>query len=350
MQRLDDIKKQRIIDNAVRIGLAGRKSSGAWKKQLIAAAAAVIIGLPVLGLTFPALAEQIPVIGRIFAAFEDVEGERHLAHFLELQELANDVGLLIDLGDAIITIEQSVFDGRMLYFTYTVESDDRLVRNYQIDVRDLGLTIDGKEIPIEGFGVIPRVLQQVSGNKYIGVASIDFDPALGVIDSGEIHFNINLIDNEDIIFGGELTVFEAENFPVSFPIKRVGSDRVVINETLTNDGVEMTITSLLNAPSGLLLHYLYEVPAERNIFDPRTEEIAMSFRMTDNLGNEYYAHGFLEEVGRAGWLRLLDPSHPIFSEEASYLTITPHLIITSRYTIELEERKVILGEISIELP
>jgi len=69
MQRLDEFRKKKVIDKAVELGLEGRKKDVMWKKQLkltgIAAVAILGIGFATL-MTFPALAQHVPIIGEFF--------------------------------------------------------------------------------------------------------------------------------------------------------------------------------------------------------------------------------------------------------------------------------------------
>ena len=343
MQRLDDIKKKKAINYAVEIGMAGRKKSGMWKQQLIAIAAVVMIA----GFTFPAWGQNIPFVGRIFEAFEHPHGG--IVDFGHLQEFATDVNLSGNIGNVEMIIQDVVFDGRKLYFTYTIESSSRSIRNFQIDITDLGLIIDGEEVQANKcWGLRPGALQQVSGNEYMSVATIYFADSLGMIDHGDVHFNVVLIN-------GEGHSFNSGSWSVSFPIERVDTGHTYINEVLADEGIEMLIMSTLNTPSGLVMRYFFEMPVGDNSEFSEAADVTVIFRILDDLENEIEAVGGSEgwldgssALSHADWLvhfGWLDFTgvHP----EARRLVVRPYVFIYDEDDVRI--REVTLGEIEIEI-
>ena len=350
MEKLTDIEKKQMKDFITEQGFAGRQTVGVWKKQLVAVVAVVMIGILAFGFTFPAWGQYLPFVGRIFEVFEHPHGA--IIEFDHLQEFVTEVNLSGSIGNAEVTIQDIVFDGKKLYFTYTIESSRRSIRNTQIDIRNLRLFVDGEDVQADkGWGLRPGSLLKVSENEYISIAVIYFSNFLGVIDNGEVYFDVELTRGSDEIWS------------VSFPIERVDVAHTVLNETFASDGFEMTITSILNAPSGILMHFLYEMPVGYGLDFDVYDNATVIFRILDDLGNEIEAVGSGEgELGRdivtrhAGWLDFTDLMTPSTENgygsaqihpEASQLTIIPYVLIHDGAYVGI--REVILGEIVIEL-
>src|SRR5690606_31775870 len=113
--RLDAIIEQAFFETS-----AAKKKQRRWLAPAVAASvrsAAVLTASPALA-NYMA---QIPVIGNVFAIFS--EEERGL---LEYERFSEDVGLSQTSNGITISIEQAVYDGTKVTFTYTVESDQKL--------------------------------------------------------------------------------------------------------------------------------------------------------------------------------------------------------------------------------
>ena len=366
MQRLDDIKKRRVIDHAVELGMEGRKKSGVRKMHLLSAVAVVFIGFIVYGFTFSAWAQRIPDADGIFELHALLEYEQRgvvwplLGH---LQEFVSEVDLSGELGRSVITIEEVVFDGTRLFFGYTIEGNINSSRSDRIDIENLGFIVDGEEVQCldqsdaGGWGARPSIFHRISNNEYIGVFTIYFDTHFGLVDNGIVHFDV---------------IFDNDSWHVSFPIERIVLEEIVINETFSYDGFEMTVTYLLDTPSGMMMYYegIFPIGYGHDLWiengEVRTSQNAeMTFRVHDNLGNEWYnfqinGGGFQESdlgttiiTGVNGWIgiaadapwadeKMIDP------QNADYLIITPYVRILG--SNERTIREIILGEIRINLP
>lgn len=119
--RLDAIIDESFWETAARPVKAKRRN-----RFMPAVATAVLIaGISVATLSVsPALAQymaQLPVIGNVFSIF--AENEYGLAAF---EQFSEDVGLTETSNGITITIEQAVYDGTKLTFTYKVLSEKPL--------------------------------------------------------------------------------------------------------------------------------------------------------------------------------------------------------------------------------
>ena len=92
-----------------------------WRK--IAAAASISIGLSsaaLFGLSFTSFAQEIPIIGQVFKWFND-DG-----FYENYSEHANALSMTQEDNGISITLNEAVFDGKMLYVTYELLSETDL--------------------------------------------------------------------------------------------------------------------------------------------------------------------------------------------------------------------------------
>ena len=118
--RLDTIIENAFFETSATKGKKQRR----W---LVPAVAAIFFFIGISAATLaasPTLANymaQLPVIGNVFAIFsEEEEG------LLEYERFSEDVGLSQTSNGITISIEQAVYDGTKVTFTYTVASDEDL--------------------------------------------------------------------------------------------------------------------------------------------------------------------------------------------------------------------------------
>ena len=102
MDKLTTFEKQQMKGFIIEQGFEGRKATGRLKKQIIAVAAAVLIGIPAFGFTFPAIAANIPRIFDLFYTDEVFQTDR-------LQEFAQEVNITGEVNRMSISIEEAVF-------------------------------------------------------------------------------------------------------------------------------------------------------------------------------------------------------------------------------------------------
>ncbi|MCL2559629.1 MAG: DUF4179 domain-containing protein [Turicibacter sp.] len=360
MQRLDEVKKQRVIESAVELGMAERvRSSGSWKKQLVAVAAAIVIGLPMFGFAFPSLAQHIPIIRGIFDLVGD--SEYHVVEFTRLQDFAQEVAISGEALGMYVTIEEAVFDGQVLYFAYTIESDRELEEHFYFTIRDLGLRVAGVEVHGDrGWGASPGILERISEHTYVTVGSIYFPTFDEPIENAEVHFRLG-------------------HWHVVFPIESVGGEMTVLQAaTVTYDGFEAAITNAMFSPLSATLHFSFEVAPGYYTYtgwdffaypeEAERREANVWFSIRDDLGNVYdrwESASEHDERRGSGWLRMGE-LHP----DATELIVTANMAITHwqlndwefrwQNTIGVEEFEagggnvemwdVILGEIVIPIP
>jgi len=159
-QFLNDIEEMHAINKIVDLAFEGRRRSANWMRNIAVAVAVVVIGIPTLGYTFPAFAQQIaehvpaieniPIIGGIFAR-RDIHEDEWLE---DMAPYAIAIGQRQEADGVAITLNEAYFNGRDIYLTYHVESERSLDRNAWWFNYDLGqeirVLVDSQEIPTGG--------------------------------------------------------------------------------------------------------------------------------------------------------------------------------------------------------
>jgi len=129
MERLNDIEKKQMKDFIIEKGFEKREKGRTWKKVLVAAAA-IIIGIPILGVTFPALAQHIQIIGGIFERIDLHEENR----FGRLIDYAIPIGETQYADGFSISLIESFFDGEKIYLTFLVEGGRDFVNEGRVTI------------------------------------------------------------------------------------------------------------------------------------------------------------------------------------------------------------------------
>ena len=306
MQRLDDIKKKRVIDSAIEVGMAGRKNSNVWQKRFVAAAAVVMIGIPVLGFTFPALAQHIPIIGGIFGREDLHQQER----FVEMADDVLEIGQTQEQDGFAVTLSEVFIDGGRMYVAYHIESTEgRLLgtENEIADLEDQGLANDelvsfGNDMPIFVSGSEINTSQSI----YETVAedrlskTVIFGVEATEISEGDL-VTAKLI-GVSRPFGG-IGVWDFE-----FGVPAFAGDQFA-NRVIRYNDQEVELHDITLSSSGLTIN--------------TRGEFFLSFIVRDDLGNTLESMG-----GSGGGEDGVAFTHDTFGaphEDASQIIIMPHL-------------------------
>jgi len=399
------------IQSIIKKGLINEEKSN-FRRNVLATAAAIFVSLFALGLVFPGYASQIPLIGGIFELFEtdhrdysplqdvalDVSDEVGITQLPEdnirtyiledgtikivnetdgsvtIMDVVDEAGRSV-ITDGVIpnvinetdgmslTIKEVVFDGQTVYFTYHVETDRALGDDHWFELSRPELWVDGVDLmEYQGFGASPGVLQRISEHNYIAIGSFN----LPVFDENVEYADFN---------------FTIGNWQVGFPIVKIDTEVIEVNETVSNESFEVTILQVLVSEIGGMVFYDYILPLKYDWLgwdfftsSPVPEGVQAEFglRVIDDLGNELDGEmsstGIGDEEGL--WVRgTLTLSEPL-NQEATELIITPFMYVSHWYLGDwrhdgvgsvgeeevianggsVETREVILGEIVVPLP
>ena len=356
MERLNDIEKQQMKEFIIEQGFGDKKKGWAWKKGLVAAVAVVMIGIPIFGATFPALAEQIvqyiPVVRGVFGNVEVHQQER----LVGLDNWATGIGQSLTFDGVTLTLAEVVFDGQIIQISYEVESDRALGERFLISPSYIELIVDGTSILFvdEDYLAEHTWLSEISWSSsvseynYIGV----FEFGAGAVprDADEIEVLFHVSEIRRSIFDGNYTIAEGEwNF--NFELAAISVEMVEVNQTVSTDNFQATIYELALSPVTTRFYFSTLVPRTAA---NGTYTASIDWRIRDDLGNFYqWDTSAATSDGRfsEGW-------HAVegIAEGARYLIITPIGVITEWETMGIDSISSIGSEIielepiTIELP
>jgi len=269
VERLNDIEKKEMKDFIIEQGFEGRKKGWTWEKGLVVAAAVLVIGIPVFGVTFPALAQHIPIIGGIFDRGDLHEADR----YVWLSEYGIPIGETQYTEGFSITLMESFFDGERIYLAFLVEGDRDFVDEGRITFEHSHISIVFDETVITQIGSTPETYPGPDNYSQIVVLSVATPHrSLGDVDVAEVHYNISrLVGYRDRVVAHGSWGFRA-------PIINIGSDHIDVNQTVYYRDIEATVYHVAVSPGGMRMHFSHTEPQ-------------LGWRVMDNLGNEMLGRG-----------------------------------------------------------
>ncbi|MCL2559986.1 MAG: DUF4179 domain-containing protein [Turicibacter sp.] len=330
---LNEVDEKQAIDRIVALGLEGRKRASTWKQRLVIDVAAVVIGLLFFGLTFPALAQHIPLIGGLFERADLHESERMLG----LAEDATVIGEMYVSDGVSVTLSELFFDGDEIYVAFLVESKHAvnnpsfgLVTN-RLD--SVNLIVDGREIAVDE-GIRWRDFVMIDEYSFLMMLMIYpmmteevfFAGGLPETDDIELFLSFSYLMTE-IGYGHHTVAAGPWHFQV--PMEIVERDQLVIDQTISYDGFELiTLTDVTFSPAGMRFNFVVDMD--------RIEQIGKfpRIRVTDEWGNAVVYSGWdLETMdlslaaypadqSQVSVFFITDRAH----EEATQLIVTPVIV------------------------
>jgi len=353
---LNDIEEQQAIDQIVELGFAGRKTSRTWPRNLVAAIAIIVVGIPIFGYTFPALAQHIPIVGGIFARTD--------VHHMDWLESIADYAVVIgevQTSDGIsFTLNEAFFNGREVYLTYLVESEQALNReimwfNYEL-VQEIGVLVDGMEIPTGLVGTdhgMPYI-HWLDDHSFFFILDVPLvqsaSPllyeALSQADQIEVFSNFSAFGtrllraddaaDEDYLWETDTIAQGPWNFRI--PLERSERTRIYVDQRIAQNDYEVGIRSMSITPTRLIIDASVHVPLDAVLFKAGQSSINgdylwgeasqitsvgfIEFNVVDNLGTTLRQIDRMEQhyTGTSGW------GTPYFERvnvDATQVVITP---------------------------
>jgi len=331
---LNDFEEQIAINEIVEKGFAGRKASRIWQWQLTAVVAAIIIGISAFGFTFPALAQHIPIIGGIFARIE-LHGEDRLSSLANYATLVGET----QISDGIsVTLSELFFDGDVVYLTYLVEGDRNIanvgngidhgdgqdalaINDFLFFEGDLApkLIIDDVINPLGELFSTRVEYYPIDDYSFFFIVTIAVSSFYDLTNANHVEISLNL--RELFRLSNDGISIEAQG-PWDFRVSLEPSEyeMIVINQTIHQDGFDVTIHDLVISPARMRIDFSYVAPfiipfssyalelndlvdSNNRVLELTDAEIT-SWVIVDDLGNtmfqshggktilsRYYAHG-----------------------------------------------------------
>ena len=362
MEKLNDIEKKQMKKHIIRKAYAGKKR-GTSRKKIVALAATFLVAIQTFGLTFPALAENIPIIREIFGRV-DLHG---IGRLTDLSDYATLVGEVQYSSDYAITLSESIFDGERIYLTFLIEAEEDIITNGGLVfdfLNNPAILVDGVE---DRFAIIAMDYHPGEDNT-TQIAIVMLTPNVAIDEDSEVEviFNISQLMGMNMDNRFDLTtapfdrlVAEGEwNFRVV--VDNLGRSFVELNQTITQEGYELYFYDLTLSPVGMRINYSLKTPfmvlGEPAVIEEYFESIYVNvfFNLTDNLGREIVRTTGTKSIEHnrvRGNQSFASPN-----QSATHVIVTPVIhvmseMVTSQGTDRMETVEVIqLDPLIIDLP
>lgn len=346
-----DLEKARIKAYVRQHSGTGRANH--TRRRAAWTAAAVILltvgSVGYIGVNHPAYAAELPIVGDIFRFLDN---GRTGAYDL-YQENANEINLTKEDSGIAITLKEAVFDGRTVYYTFEIVSDQAL-GDYPLSGRGTDFQIKGYRGGMTGSEGVEQVIE----GHYIGQANYSIDEQREKVDC---RLDIREIRTED---GGVIK----GKWPFSFTLEAVEQNQQLIGKSVTEEteNLAVIVDSLEQTPMSFSINYTQILP-EKYRDDQGGSGITAEVSARDDLGNVYIGEcqGGRGNVytGETTWRTTFGK----LDERATQLIITPSFYFSSgsgggvainddgtetpleSYSVERESRTVILDDVVIDL-
>lgn len=282
-----------------------RRTPKIWR-NLAAAAVITIASVTAVGLSFPTLASQIPLVSNIFSIFnEDQDG-----FYTEYEEFSTDVSQAQTSNGITIMIDRAVYDGKTITLTYSVETEKDIGQNS--GVNDI-MNVEHES----GAAGTSTALKQVGEGKYVGMitTSPDFDTPQ---DTVKVSWTPRSIDNFD-------TMKEIKgDWNFNFTLTAVKGDMQEVAQSVAAGGIEVQIDAIHYTDVSTVIEYSQTV--DSSVTD-QWEWVTADLLIEDDLGNAYFANGnggFSQNGQDYEWSTTIKP----VDEQASSLIFTPEIVLS----------------------
>lgn len=267
------------VRDAIRRGLHKfdnkRKKKSSLLKISSIAAALLVATVMTLSFSFPSFAEKIPIIGNIFALFEDNEKENIFENY---ENYTAPLGIMRESNGVRFIFTEAVYDGENITVAYTIDSKQDLGNEPFIEMDyDTNPSLHrsawqrNKKIgdnQYAGFIMInlldrnqPDTIQLKWEGQRIGYYDIEVDP----------HNMINPIEGS---WAFEVT------------LDNIGSQKQKFSGLVSKgNGMEVTMTEMTTTPISTSISFIEKVDVKYR--DENLAAVIFDYEVSDDLGNVY---------------------------------------------------------------
>jgi len=330
MERLNDFEKKQMKEVILEKGFTDREVSGvkksSLKKQLMIATAVLMIGTPIFGFTFPAIAQHIPIIGGIFER-EDLHGQERLTR---MSDYATVIGEMQYSDGVSITLSETFFDGQHVYATFLIESEDTIseVHMFDLDLTRIRLVVNNVSFPANSFSHF-YLVDDYTAYFILGLSPSAYDDIREETDEVEVFLDlVHLLDQEAHAISEGRWTFR-------FPAGENLFPALDIAQTVYDEEYEIRLYSGFVSIAGFRINFSHTIPDGINVdsgfdgFEIASENehvwTELEWQIVDNLGNALQLRGGNSSeigTGRTGVAMSFDVPHP----DATQLILTPVIV------------------------
>ncbi|WP_318618306.1 DUF4179 domain-containing protein [Sporosarcina sp. YIM B06819] len=291
------------VKSALKKSISKKNKRRGWKMNVAAAALVVGLSTVTIGLTFPAYAGNIPIIGDIFRFLDNEK----TGLYDNYKEYSTEMNLTQDSNGIKITINDAVFDGETVAITYSIESD-----------RDLGeapstLHLGSADIKGATGAAGSSHVTKVDDYHYVGLDKIT--PFGLTSDMADINWKIRSILRTDT---GEKI---KGNWKFAFSLPAIDSQFQLTNQSVEKNGVTVNIEKVAFTPMSFIVHYNQKATQE---VQDKWHEAYIELEIKDDLGNVYTGEGnggSGKDAYTISWSKTFEKLDP----NATKLIVTPHV-------------------------
>ncbi|MBO9128537.1 DUF4179 domain-containing protein [Bacillus sp. 165] len=282
-----------------------KKKMKGWKKNLVVASVIFGFSVTTFGVTFPAYAGGIPVIGDIFRFLDN--GRTGL--YDNYKEYSSEINMARESNGIKVTINDAVFDGETVSLTYSIESNQDLGDNpiilEHLDIKESkGLAGSSK-------------ISKVGEYNYVGlITASTFN--LNDEDTVNLKWNINSItipEKQTEIKG---------NWNFALSLKAAEHKDQLSDHSAEKHGVKVTIGKISVTPMSFIV-YFNQVISEK--VRNKWHGVDVDVEIKDDLGNRYSGAGNGGSGDSEGYNMSLSKTFEKLDQNATKLIITPHITL-----------------------
>lgn len=346
-----DMFIENTVENAVIKKRKNNKKRGIKYSATIAAGLSIVI---LFCISNPTIASSIPFLGDIYK-YLNKDTEKIYDTYLEY---STPINLTEESNGIKVTIKEAIFDGRILNFTYEIESDRDLGDNPIIGAYSLYpvTTKEGKELKhltenqerLEGNNYIGQFTYKVEEDTEILDVTIDWKNIVTLIEGGGFFSKTGWDDVIEV--DGDIDETIKGQWTFNMKLNAVKNNIMKVNKTIESDLYDFTVEEIAISPVSFNIDY--------NLFVRENKMGKWKFgfldvEIKDDLGNIYQSEEFGGVYSSNGWTGEWS-SNRVFekvNEKASKLIITPK-VSASKWNREIngpESQEKTLDSIEIEL-
>ena len=298
-----EIEKAKV-KRTLKTSINQNRKKKSWKKNLVVAAMIVGLSVPIFGLTFPTYAGSIPVVGDIFRFLDN----GRTGMYDEYKEYSTELNMTEESNGIRITINNVIFDGKTVFLTYSLESEQ--------DLGDSPFLYDSFEIKGATSQTGSSQISKVDNNRYVGLITITGHG--NDENRAKVKWNIKGITmpNQEKELKG--------NWNFAFALEATESNSLSINHSSEKNGVEAKIEKISITPMSVIVYY-DQIVSEKT--QNKWHGVDVDIQITDDLGNSYSGEGNGGTGDGEGYNVSWSKTFEKLDVHATKLIITPHVTL-----------------------
>ncbi|MER2006565.1 MAG: DUF4179 domain-containing protein [Psychrobacillus sp.] len=272
LDEFEEIEVSELERAKVKKELKNKISPKQKKRRKILAAASLAAGLSIsalVGLSFTAYADNIPVISNIYKFFYDYR-EKNGEFYGDYAENATPLNLTDTSNGISVTVDDAIYDGESMIVTYTINAN-----------RDLGSPVVIRGIPhLQGSpktGSHEASKVSESENKYVGIITMKME---------EEETSLPIEWNIDYLRPGRTTDNDPieGNWKFNFTLNKADIDIYKLDKKLNQNDLTVHLQKLTISPNSF--HLLFEQIDSDKLYE-KWDGANVELLVKDNLGNRY---------------------------------------------------------------